>query len=268
MKKLAILQDKRIEFISGLTIEEMSKITFHAERLYKTEIDTQKFMLFKNAYNDFHEAIQNKNIRNNLSRIILELMFTFKAFLDHWETLLKRRYGKDSSNVTIFKALTNNEYDSHFSYRFIYELQNYLRHVSMPNLNFSSSLTDKNTIGYHLFFNKNELLENYSNWKSIIKKDFTLLPDNFDFIPLIDDLYESLKRINVSVINFENIEDLYLSSKEILKLISYKPQENCAIVIVEGEWDKPIPQKLDISILPLDFANYIVHNVKITPENK
>jgi hypothetical protein len=266
MIKLAILQDKRIEFINGLTVEEISSIITHAERLTKLEMDTQKFMLFNNAYTDFHEVIKNNNVQNNLSRIILELMSTFKAFLDHWETLLKRTYGKDSSNVKIFKALANEEYDNHFSYRFIYELQNYIRHVSMPNLSFSSSLTEENTIKNHLFFNKNELLANYSKWKSIIKKDLALLPETFDFIPLIDDLYESVKRINITVINFKNIEDLYLSSIELLKLNSYKPQKNCAIVIIEGEWDKPMPQKLDLRILPLDFAEYIITNVKIIPK--
>jgi len=189
MIKLAVLKDKRIEFINGLTIEEISTIIMHAEKLTSLEIDTQKFMLFRNTYTDFQEAIKSNNVQNKLSRIILELMSTFKAFLDHWEALLKRTYGKDSSEVKIFKASTSEEYDNHFSYRFIYELQNSIRHVSMPNLNFSSSLTEENTIKYHLSLYKNELLANYSHWKSIIKKDLALLPDTFDFIPLIDDLH-------------------------------------------------------------------------------
>jgi hypothetical protein len=56
------------------------------------------------------------------NRRILNFLYSFRTFLDHWETKLKRRYGKDSEQVRRFKAACSDAYDSCFSYRFIYKL--------------------------------------------------------------------------------------------------------------------------------------------------
>lgn len=263
MIKLARLQDKKIEFIKELSFEEISILTTHMERLFSFNRDTEKFKLFRNTYDDFQELLKSPKIENKLSRVILELMSTFRAFLDHWEAGLKRTFGKESQQVISFKKVTKLEYDNIFAYRFIYELRNYIQHVNMPNLIYHSSLNDNNIVETHLFFDKNELIKNYKKWKSIIKMDFNNLPDTFDFIPLLNDLSESVKRINAVAINFTDLKHLYFSSQELLKMKSYKNQNKCELAIIEGDWDKPMPQKLDIRVLPLDIADYIVKNIKI-----
>jgi hypothetical protein len=264
MIKLARLVDKRIEFFKELSNEEVSTLNSITKRLFDFERDTLEFRLFKNTYNDFQDAIKDHKIQLKLSRIILELMSTFKTFIDHWETSLKREYGKDSAPINSFKAATKKEYDHHFAYRFIYELRNYTQHVNLPSLNFHSSINDKNIVETHIYLNKYDLLKNYTKWKPVIKQDFTSLPENFDFIPLIDDLYDSIKRINDVAINLNDIKNLYFSSKELLKFNSYKTQDNCQIAIIKGYWSKPLPQPLDISVLPLDIAEYIVKNINIS----
>ena len=51
-------------------------------------------------------------------------MSSFRAFLDHWETQIKRNFGIESDEINVFKKATGKEFDNNFSYRFTYDLRN------------------------------------------------------------------------------------------------------------------------------------------------
>jgi hypothetical protein len=264
MIKLATIHNKKVEFIKELSPEDISSLNIHIERISALDKDAQKFIIFKQAYSDFLELLKDSKNPQRLSRVIMELMSTFKAFLDHWETSIKRMHGENSSFFKAFKALTSSEYDNCFAYRFTYELRNYIQHVSMPDFTYESHLNEQNSVEVRLLLNKSLLIKNYSKWKTI-KKDFLNMPDFFDFIPLIHELYQSVKKINDLVINQNNnVRDLLYSSMELLKYKQFKIDDNSDLAIIEGEWDKPFPQTLDIKVLPLDKADFIVKNIKIS----
>ncbi len=263
MIKLAILENKRIEFINDLSPSEINRIIEQTDILYEFDRDTAKFRLFKDACHDFNETLYNETRNKDLSRKILELMSTFRAFLDNWETYLKRKYGKDTEPINAFKSATKVEYDNVFAYRFIYELRNFIQHVGQPNFRFHSSINETNEIQVNLFLNKSDLLSNYDKWKQKVKDDFKTIPETFDFVPLVNDLFKSVKTINDVAMNLSDIKALYETSLELYKLNRYRQNKVCDIAIIEGEWNKPMPQELKIRVIPMWTVEYVVENVKI-----
>ena len=76
---------------------------------------------------------------SEVNKYIKNFLYSIRTFLDHTETNLKRRYGKNSERFNDFKKACSEAYDNNFSYKFIYKLRNYVQHCGMPpsQLNFS-----------------------------------------------------------------------------------------------------------------------------------
>ena len=93
MIKLAVIdKNKRIEFLNELSPIELNVLLSHSGNLHRFDKSTEKFRIFKTSY--------------------LELMSAFRAIIDHWETELRRKFGKQSKEIEIFKQATNVEYDT------------------------------------------------------------------------------------------------------------------------------------------------------------
>ena len=60
----------------------------------------------------------------DINRYLLNFLSSVRTFLDHTETKLKTVYGSNSVQVNKFKKKCSVEYDSNFSYRFLYKLRN------------------------------------------------------------------------------------------------------------------------------------------------
>lgn len=56
------------------------------------------------------------------------VLFEFKTFLDHTESLLKKTFGKNSDAATAFTQGTNAAYDQNPEYAFVYQLRNSMQH--------------------------------------------------------------------------------------------------------------------------------------------
>lgn len=99
-------------------------------------------------YSDYEEAVWDSLASEPISNLqqlapeyggglrnrFLNWLLSVKAFLDLTEAQLNRRYGKGSEELMHFKQATAVEYDSHFSYRFIYRLRNFAQHSAFPPL--------------------------------------------------------------------------------------------------------------------------------------
>lgn len=131
---------------------------------------------------------------------LLNLMMSARTFLDHMETFIKREYGKYSGQVELFKKLTAEEFDSKFSYKFMYKLRNYVQHCGMPPLSYSKSknLEENNPyVGIELMFDRDALLLDYDGWGAIVKSQLESQDKKFDAFAIIEEFVTSILRIYI-----------------------------------------------------------------------
>lgn len=262
MKKLGVInKNKKVEFLKNLDLHEEQIIANHVKILIEFDRQTEKFKSFKNAVEDFRKLIKKNRHDTNYNRLILELTSTFRAFLDHWETEIKRRFGKKSPEFELFKEATANEFDNYFSYRFFSGFRNYIQHVRVPFLQINSWINDRNEIEIKISVSKKELIETFDDWKPVLIEDFKEQADSINIIPLIDELYESNKRINLAAINLLDIKALLNSSLFLLGLTNLQKGINGDLILVEHESTPGSP--IMISFLPISTADFIIKNAKI-----
>ena len=107
-----------------------------------------------------------KRLNSELRTALFEWLQAVRAFLDHTETRLKRRYGKDSDEVRRFKEATSQMFDAFFAYRFLYKLRN-AQHVDFAPIGIV--LTETLEDGHRVTkpsarFRRDELLAGFSEW--------------------------------------------------------------------------------------------------------
>ncbi len=207
-----------------------------------------------------YSDMERYNLEAN--RLLLNYLSSFKTFLDHSETILKRKFGHTSPKVKEYKSFQSGIYDSNFAYRFFYKLRNYAQHCGLPlAVKYStkkSVSSDNPEIDLKIAFEKNKLLENYDSWGSI-KNELAQLPDSFDFFiyfneatNLIVDIAEKFKE----TITLEVIE-----SAEYIKNATghLKTETNKVCMFSEIETDKnnKLKQFL-IEYMPYDIINKIL----------
>lgn len=157
-------------------------------------------------------------INRNANRLLFNLLSSGRTLIDHQETYLKKRYGKDSEEVSQYKKVTNEVYDSSFEYRFIYKLRNYAQHCGFPIGHFEFEAKNKRDgdrldINTRLnpLFKRDELLHNFDAWGQRVKEDLKNQPKEFPVMWTVGEYYKSVGIINEE---FEKIE-----LKEMLKPI-------------------------------------------------
>ncbi|UEB94173.1 hypothetical protein LIS66_17490 [Pseudomonas sp. HN2] len=139
------------------------------------------------------------------NRMLLNVLYSVRTFLDHRETAIKRKFGKDSSQLANFKAHTALEFDSYFSYGFFYKLRNYTQHCGMPPLHFTMdhSPVRENEVKIEVTLDRDALLESYSEWGVIVKKQLALQAERFHLLPLLEEYIESITRIYLKCYFYE-----------------------------------------------------------------
>ncbi|CAM3404418.1 hypothetical protein ROSI111154_00005 [Rouxiella silvae] len=127
-------------------------------------------------------------------------MMSVKTLLEHIETKVNRIYGVDSDEFRLFKEVAGNEFDSKFSYRFMYGLRNYVQHVGMPPLAYTLTKKINEVDGVvetnlNVFFIRDLLLSNSTKWKAEVKKELQSQPPEFTIFPIINEHYLSVLNI-------------------------------------------------------------------------
>lgn len=143
-----------------------------------------------------------KNFPFLLNTRILNYMMSVKTLLDHMETSINRRFGKDSTEFVEFKALTANEFDSNFSYRFMYKLRNFVQHCGMPPLSYtiSKSLDEtSSTLSIELivYFMRDELIRGFSKWGRLVKDDLTQMDESFPIMPIFNEHINAIFKVYI-----------------------------------------------------------------------
>ncbi|MBH1959949.1 MAG: hypothetical protein I8H68_07540 [Flavobacteriia bacterium] len=171
-------------------------------------VDDEKKMLFENSLSIIGDKENYYKHHLNLNRMFLNYLSSFRTLLDHTETIIKRKYEKESVESTKFKLLTNKIFDNYFAYRFFTKLRNYSQHCGIPIDEFevSGTMIDENRIKpeYKIEFSSSSLLTKYKDWGAIVSKDLQTKGD-FSLFPLLEEMKLALNEFWISLISiFEN----------------------------------------------------------------
>jgi len=159
----------------------------------------------------------NQIVFDNSNRLLLNYLSSIRTFIDHSNTVLKRKFGENSKTYLEYKNILSVFYDNSFAYRFFYKLRNYAQHVGLPldSFHFSTQYNhEENSLRGEMIvvFDRDQLLLRYDSWGTV-KQDLKKLDAEFDVIPLMFEMTHNIKEIE------RNIELFHKS--ELLEAIDY-----------------------------------------------
>ena len=76
--------------------------------------------------------VHDPNEHRRLQRVVLNFLNAVRLYLDHRQTHLTRRFGKDSPELRAFNDCRRSQHQRIPEYAFVYELRNYVTHCGMP----------------------------------------------------------------------------------------------------------------------------------------
>jgi hypothetical protein len=271
------LKRHRFELLSELTLEQYNKLT---ESIKPVNEFSQDLLLFEMVTWNFNEFIElygtylqafikkdyktftQKPILNNLNRTFLNLLSSIRSYLDFMERLLNKRFGKESIIFNNFKQYCSREYDSNFSYRFLYRLRNYAQHKGFPinRIGGGKSLIpdDPSKVKVYLEVNilRDEILNDF-DWGNL-ENEVKNLPEKIDVIPHAEAFMNSLNKIHGQTIN-DLLHTLTRSSEQILLFGERLAGKEGEPVIFESDDNVKNIQKLTHQLIPIELAKRIVN---------
>lgn len=217
MIRLSTFENRKFDTIKNISQETFDEIQLDSEII---KVAYTQFVIFKNLqmngneYSEFLEKISDLHIGTvdikkahsqellfQANRVILNLLSSFKFFLDNGEAHLKRKYGKDSEESKEFRELTSNEFDNVFAYRFLIKLRNYSLHLGFPlqglELKAEKNIETpvKTTGSLQLSIDLDLIKKEKSLLGKIVYDDIKNLEEDIDLKPLIVDLSTSILKI-------------------------------------------------------------------------
>lgn len=283
-RELGVVSKGKISSIRELSHREYEKYQKAVERLLQFSSDNQTFLIVQLNYSDYEKLLvryfeewrenaamswaRMENMGLEINRRLLNYLSSVRTFLDHWETNLKRRYGRNSRRVKRFKNACSEAYDGSFSYRFLYVLRNYTQHCGMPLGQLSLQSEEVNPVSREIRhsltvkFNRDELLSKYDRWGSKLKKEIRKLPPTFEINPYVAEMMKSLKKIYLTLIEDE-LPSLIGSAKYVRQLIGQTKRmlgTPCILVpkilerSIEGEVES---LEMQIEWIPLNLVDMI-----------
>lgn len=169
---------------------------------YINFIDLIKDYLFAYINKEF-DIFYDKPINININRSFLNFLSSTRSYLDFMDRSLHKRYGKNSTIYRNYKKYTNEEYDSNFSYRFLYNLRHYAQHKGFPIGSISwgqkpiKNSQDKPEYFLKVSIVRNEILKDFE-WRKL-EPDITRQPELIDPRLHAELFIKSLSRIHVKV---------------------------------------------------------------------
>lgn len=215
-------------------IKDCNKEVFDFNRHFKlVEYVLHNFFCFKsgieNSLQNFSEdsgAIGRYDLDafgHEVNINLLNFMMSARTFLDHMETFIKREYGKDSGEIGLFKKLAAAEFDSKFSYKFMYKLRNYVQHCGMPPLSYSKTKVLEGESPYAsitLDFDRDALLSGYDSWGAIVKPELEAQENKFNALIIVEEFVKSILRIYISFNDETKFQKTLQSRVRIAQIIS------------------------------------------------
>jgi hypothetical protein len=260
MKQLATISNTTIEAFKLLSEDESDLIISHMDNVALFQTRIRQAQQIVQIFREIQKSLSG-NSNEKIYRLIGELLSGFRAFLDYWETNLKREFGKDSSQANDFKQSTNNEYDNVFAYRFICELRNYVQHCGMPEILKKSKLDNNSIRTDYLILNSVELLNSFK-WKSKVRHDLESKDNALDLLVIFPILMKSVNRINNSAVNLIDVQSVLTSCRKLIEYEKYKVGDS-KLAIIEFSQESPTKiDGIDVKEFPFEVARNFISNIK------
>lgn len=146
-------------------------------------------------------------LAETVMRSTVNWLTSFRLYLDHVETDLKRHFGKASSQVAAFEDATHIAFDKYVGYRFCCKLRNYL-HCAHPLSRIEISETDlsrspKAVQSVALLLDRDNLLSTFDAWGKIVGNDLIGMPKTFPLLPLAAEAMEGLGTVYEAVLDIQ-----------------------------------------------------------------
>jgi len=219
---------------------------------------THKYMNL-NSFN----SVDQDFIYLSINRHFLNFLSSFRTFIDHSETILNRKYEKDSIQFQEFKKTISYYFDNSFAYRFFYKLRNYSQHCGLPIENILFTLNDiidhkKTTAKLDIQFNSVMLLSYYKEWGSIVKKDLLDLNGDFEAHPLINEVTQIIKRISEQIesINYPKLQESINSVNHLARHLKTSDNEVSIFTNIQESADGKI-LNFNEEIIPFEIIDLI-----------
>ena len=234
-----ICEKKGIRSVRELSLAEYEEYRQATKRLNNFLKDQELMVTVQRDYDEYKNLLRpyaveySKGVTPQLlpmgtlpsevNKYIKNFLYSIRTFLDHTETNLKRRYGKNSERFNDFKKACSEAYDNNFSYKFIYKLRNYVQHCGMPpsQLNFSKKIIDRQAqkIGtaIQISLDRDELLTKYE-WTTTVEAELRQQPEKIDIEHHMSEMLRCLHQINLKLIK-RDLQNIVLSAQRVEQLI-------------------------------------------------
>lgn len=205
-----------------------------------------------------------RDISLNINKDLLNLLTSFRFYLDYMDKHLSDDFGKRSEIVSKFGTYCSSEYDQNLSYRLIYHLRNYAQHKGfvVNSINFGKFQDKDNQlqIRHYLKINigRNDLLDD-KGFKKQLRDEIRNLPEKIDVIEHISKWMNSLVKIHNQIIHEiipTGLKDANFIQSYVDKL-SYDPNDErvTPTIFVTDHAEEDIKKINDISHVPLPIKN-------------
>ena len=178
------------------------------EKNFQSFLNVQKFAIrLMSLGREFGGIPDRIKLGESLMSQIVNWLTSFRLFLDHAETNLKRTYGDHSSQVLRFKEQTALAFDGKLGYRFIYQYRNYVQHCGTPVSSITLTAT-KDEEGKPILdeqgqpiprvsfrLNRQTLLQD-GDWSAIVRDDLEQMSETFELEPLAREAMEGLREVD------------------------------------------------------------------------
>jgi hypothetical protein len=277
-RELGVVRQGNITSIRGLSDLEYEEYKKAVEQLLRFSDDNQSFVIVWLNYTDYEKLLKRyfeewkknasmswgrlERMALEINRHVLNYLSSVRTFLDHSETNLKRRYGRNSERAKHFKSACSEAWNGNFSYRFLSALRNYAQHCGMPlgqlSLHSEEVSPDSKEVRHSLAvrFNRDELLGKYDKWGSRLKREIQKLPASFEINPHLAEMMKCLEKIHLTLL-MDELPSLTKSAdcvKNFVRQTNCLPGTPCVLVprVLEGSARGEV-KKLEMQIEWIPF---------------
>lgn len=196
-----------------------------------------------------------------LSLKTLNLLASFRSFLEHQDTYFKHIYGRKSAELSDYKSFVKSLADNNGLYNLFYGLRNFAQHVDMPPLGFSVSANRPEAVSVDVYLIRDQLLMPTAQWSDEMKYFIRNLDKHISIWPIIeqwDYVFWNIAR----KVEFYRVIPAVESATRVCAIRKQKKIDGTGMI---GLWDKPQNRdedcSLSINIMWIDeiAAEEIIH---------
>ena len=200
-------------------------------------------------------GIQPRDAANGVIEASINWLNATRLFLDHEQTWLTRRYGKESRELAVFKDAQAAAFDGSLAYRFLYVLRNYTTHCGLPlsqvSLQEPSPDDTAQGLSQRIVFSldRDDLLSRF-NWGKHVTPDLRALPVTFELLPLIHEAMPHFDAIMETIIRIDIHEAIAAVSAfaPYMERVAAFDDHPCLLRITPGFNISPMPIPVDTLI--------------------